>query len=567
MNINKTKDWQKYENGKKYNNSLKPNYYVQVDTNIAFYNGDQWRNVRANGMPTPVFNIIKRVIQFFVASLTASKIKIQYEPLAYSQEDENLNDDMYSSSIATAEVENLFDKFKMDNKIRDACFDAAIMGDVAAHMYFDTTKKPYGGAFGDVEGEICFELVDGSSIYFGNANNPNVENQPYIIIQGRDIAKNLEEEARRYENKVKVQKDNDTNYQAGDMSKIEVESDDFGKATYIIIYTKDKETGTIKVSKCTESVYMYENIDTGLTHYPIAWLVWENQKSQYHGRGVCSDIVPNQIFINRMFAMVMYHLMMSAFPKAVYDADKVSAWTNEIGAAIPLRNLAPGENIRNVAGYLEPGNMSAQIVQAIELAISYTKETIGITDAALGQGNPDNFRAIVAMQQQAAIPLENVKTNLYGWIEDIGKILLDMMGTYYGQRPIIVGGADEKHIEQFDFTTFKNMWLNVKSDVGAASYWSEITSVQTLDNLLDKGTIDVISYLESIPDGYISKKQELIDRLKAQMEQGQEQEEMYEQMAQFIEMLPPEVQQELEQLREQDPEQYEQTVMQMMQQQ
>ena len=55
--------------------------------------------------------------------------------------------------------------------------------------------------------------------------------------------------------------------------------------------------------------------------------------------------------------------------------------------------------------------------------------------------------------------------------------------------------------------------MELKLDVGASSYWSEIAAMQTMDNLLSQGKIDIVDYLERIPDGYIAKKQELIDKL------------------------------------------------------
>jgi hypothetical protein len=93
------------------------------------------------------------------------------------------------------------------------------------------------------------------------------------------------------------------------------------------------------------------------------------------------------------------------------------------------------------------------------------------------------------------------------------------MGTNYGIRPIIITKDGNKVEEKFDFSTFKNLWLNIKTDVGASSYWSEVASVQTLDNLLKQGLIEIIDYLESLPDGYLMHKQELIDKLKAKAEQ------------------------------------------------
>jgi hypothetical protein len=166
--------------------------------------------------------------------------------------------------------------------------------------------------------------------------------------------------------------------------------------------------------------------------------------------------------------------------------------------------------------------MSNQIIQTIELAMSYTKETLGISDAALGTIDPKNTSAIIAVQKSSAIPLENPKANLYEWIEDIGQILLDMMGTYYGQRPVVIEQQGVKGVAVFDFSTFKNTWLNVRADVGEASYWSEIASLQTLDTLLDREKIEFIDYLERVPDEYIPQKQELIGKIKQQIEAQQQ---------------------------------------------
>ena len=70
--------------------------------------------------------------------------------------------------------------------------------------------------------------------------------------------------------------------------------------------------------------------------------------------------------------------------------------------------------------------------------------------------------------------------------------------------------------EQFDFSVFKRLWLNISVDVGATTYYSEIAMVQTLDNLRHDGTLSVIDYLERMPDKLISRKQELIDALRKQ---------------------------------------------------
>lgn len=523
--MEKLKEWEYFVKGKQYNNKLDPPYYDTVKVNLDFYNDKQWRNLKAENIPKPQFNIIKRAVTFFVASIMSNKVKVNYEPLTYVEEDNS--PDLEGAEIANAEVENLFAKFDMESKLREVLTDGAVMGDKGAHIYFNREAKPYGND-SDVMGEIDFELIDGTNIYLGNPNNHliNTRVQPYVIISGRDTVENLKYEAKQYKQDMAEVEALTTDKNNEDMiGDIEIESDDYGKAQYIIFYKYDKEKKTILKTKCTDSAYIYKDVDTGLNEYPVAWFVWEKQKNQYHGKAVCTGMIPNQIFINRMFAMVMYHLMMSAFPKPIYDSSKIPNWNNEIGTAIAVDNASFEGGIKSVATYLEPANMSNQIVQVLELAMNYTKETLGINDAMLGNINPEQAsgKSIVATVQQATVPLENNKANLFQFVKDIGKILLDMIGTYYGFRPIVLTTPQGKEMVNFDFSVFKDMGLKTKCEVGPGSYWSELAGVQTLDNLFQQGSIDIIDYLESIPEGYIPDKEKLIDKIKLRQEQALQQ--------------------------------------------
>lgn len=309
---------------------------------------------------------------------------------------------------------------------------------------------------------------------------------------------------------------------------------------------KKKIVNTVHVTKATRSAIIYEDVDTGLSRYPIAWGNWEKQKNQYHGRALITGLLPNQIFINSMFATAMRHMQLMAFPKTIYNADLISSWSNEVGQAIGVHGLQPGTAIQQVAQNLQPSNMSSQIFELIDKTLAYTKECLGATDAQMGQSRIDNTSALMVLQTNAEVPLENIRAGEYEWVEDIAAILLDMMGTYYGKRPVVieqtfeepVDGPDgapmidpmtglmktqqvvRKVVQEFDFNKFKDMFLNVRVDVGATTYFSEIAMTQTLDNLRKDGTLDVIQYLERIPDKLIPKKQELLDELKGRIAQG-----------------------------------------------
>ena len=161
-----------------------------------------------------------------------------------------------------------------------------------------------------------------------------------------------------------------------------------------------------------------------------------------------------------------------------------------------------------------------------------TQSLTGATAAALGNTRPDNTSAIIALQKAASIPSELTKQNLYQSIEDLGRIYLDFMANYYGIREVDVAAdkagaliepgavefaqmpSDSLVRVTFDFAELLGVPMRLRLDVGASSYWSEIASMQTLDNLLQLQMIDIVDYLERIPDGYVTKRQELLQKYK-----------------------------------------------------
>lgn len=60
-------DWVLYEKGREHHCSLE--LYEKAATNERFYRGDQWQGVQASGLPAPVFNVFKRVIDYYVSNI------------------------------------------------------------------------------------------------------------------------------------------------------------------------------------------------------------------------------------------------------------------------------------------------------------------------------------------------------------------------------------------------------------------------------------------------------------------------------------------------------------------
>ena len=605
-----TNVWKYYERGKAYNNSLVPNQYNVVRTNTEFFIGNQWQNLpqspAMSRLPKPTFNILKRVASLFIASLSSSAVTVRLEPLAHYDGSGIAGPDDDVAAFANASVNNLLEKLNFDYRLREALYDGAQTGDYCAHFYWDATAQPFGTRLGPHRGEIGMELVDGINVMFGNPNEFDIQKQPYVIVVGRDTAMNLRremEQFRRTRNGMAsgtaatksdeslVQADSENWDFAGVGGRTEAQADDdVGKVLYCYMYTKvqkeqemiDPKTGltvmepelgpdgmpkyeedangllipkmvpaketvtTVRVTKATRSTIIYEDVDTGLSLYPIAWGNWERQKNQYHGRALVTGLLPNQISINKLFASAIRHVDLMAFPKTVYNADLISSWNNEIGQAIGVHGIQPGQSIHQVAYNLQPSDMSNQVFALIDKAMAYTKECLGTTDAQMGNVKPENTSALMVLNTNAEVPLENIRAGEYEWLEDCCKIILDMQGTLYGKRPVIMSkvfkdlviGDDGvpvidpmtgrmktqevtyKVVEEFDFSQLKNVALSMKIDAGATTYFSEIAMTQTLDNLRRDGTLDVIQYLERLPDKLIPRKKELIDELRGRIAQG-----------------------------------------------
>jgi hypothetical protein len=400
----------------------------------------------------------------------------------------------------------------------------------------------------------------------GNPNSRDVQSQPFIQIAGRDMVRNLQEEAKEVAETMEedIISDNDTEQQASKYGQIELEdiqSDDGkdnGKATYVITYTKKKvdeefeteeleEDGETKkkskrkvtrvfASKCTQGSYIYKDIDLGVELYPVALGNWELQRNTYHGMSFVQAIIPTQIFINRAFGMAMKNTIDTSFPIFAYDKKMMSGKSNNVSTQIGL-DLIPGQRVQDAAAFIAPSSMSAQVINMIELSKNYMAETVGANDALLGNVNPEQASgaSIAAASKQSGIPLENPKTNMYNWREDIARIFLDQVSHLYGKRPVMMENEDGMlEVQEFDFDTLQGMYKQVKIEVGPSTYWSELAVIQTLDNLLDRGLIELIDYLERMPEGYIKDKQGLIDALTQQTK------DVANDREQFVASLPPE---------------------------
>ena len=511
--------WKRFEKGYSFNENI--GLYDQVTVNENFFIGNQWEGVEANGLPTPTYNMFKRVINFQVSTITSDNLVIRAIPMP-STSKLTMKELEKIADIVSQQFAAIIKRNRIVAKNREFLRNAAVCGDGCMHFYFDPTIE--NGQ--DVKGEIVAEIIDNLRVMFGNPNCRDVQRQPFIIIYRREMVDEVQYRAEQYK-EAGLCEIEDIESIKPDSDKFQNKYDNFtdDKVTVVTYYFRNRDTGTIWCIEATEQGILREAYDTEYTLYPLIWINWDYVRDCYHGQAMVTGLLANQKFINKMFALVGISLLTTAFPKVIYDRNRISRWDGSVGTAVGVQG-----NVDQVAKVLDGASISPQIAQFIELSFDKTHSLLGASDVAMGDSRPDNTSAIIALQRAANTPMELTKQNDYQCLEDAGRIWIDIMSVRYGTRMVEMSMDMDKAGEQplgmnlpqqdftqpFDFSKLKEIPLTIEQEAGASSYWSEMASMQTMDNLMMNNMITKKQYVERLPNGYIPKKQELLDDFAAE---------------------------------------------------
>lgn len=491
--------------------------YEAVTRQENFYSGKHWEGVNAPDMEKPVLNFTHRVISYLIAMLVADDIGVNLTPFRKSAQREAM------CKVLSGEIERAVERSRMKAEAREALRSCAVDGDCAIYFYLDGDRKTGEAA----KGEVACELIENTKSIFGNPYDHRVERQPYILLvrrrqlqEARELAK---ENGAGEETLDKIRPDNDSQY--GD---VDSRADDL--VTCILKLWKEDET--VHWKEICRGAELQAERDTNYRRYPIAWMPWETVRGCYHGHSAMEGMIPNQIFVNKLWAMMMIQVKNMAFPKIVFNNTLIKRWTNKVGDAIGVA----GDVDKAIAQNIRGGDFSAQAMELVEKTIAYTKDYMGANDVALGNVQPDNTSAIIAVQKASSAPLELQRLAYFQLMEDCVRIILEIMRCDYGIRTVTVDGETAaelglltmqegapvpEHVEmQLDFSGMDLDEMELNVDVGTSSYWNEITQQQSADNLLKAGIIkDAVDYVERIPDKWVKNKAGLLKKLKEQQQQ------------------------------------------------
>lgn len=456
---------------------------IDEDTAKAyrFYEGDQWYGLESGGEQMPVYNFISPVVRYKTAMVAQNSISICYSAPTKAPRDQAVCTQL--SRLALAKWEEL----KMDSKCWDAVKASMIAGD--SYMYF----------YDDIGSA---QVIDRTDIFFADETQPDILKQDYIFIKERVSVDAVRREAIK----------NGVSEKSAAMIMPDSDDEDVtaGKCTCVLkMWISGGALHFLRFTK--ECIYAPEQVIDGLDCYPVAALICSPTRKNARGRGEVLPLAPNQIEINRNLARRILNAKLTAYSRLVYASDRISnpKALTEVGTAIEVDGGGVG-TINDAVSYLTPSSMSPDAKTLSDELLAVTKELSGAGDAALGAIDPTKASgsAIIAVRDQAAIPLNEQTSRFRQFCEDIARIWYKLWAVYNPDGLIL---PDESEVSAAEL---KLLCPDVRVDISNTSPFSKYARESALERLFSMGSITFEEYVDALGDDSTVPKAALMQIVK-----------------------------------------------------
>lgn len=519
--------WEKY---KKASNFQDENNLIKKSNKCwKMYLGDQWYGLD-NSEGLPVVNFVEPVVNYKISTVCKKVMTAHYADVEGNSEYNDIYDKLNTNFASNWERGN------MDTVAWQTLKHAAIVGD--GYTYWGT------------EDLTKTQVLPCTAILLGDEQQPDIQKQPYIMIRERlfveDVKKMAVENGIAPEKAAELTADEDNDFLIGNDKDLDYDNDD-GKITSVLYF--EKKDGIVWTGRAVEGLE-YEPLhpmtptkngqammDKGLKSYPIANIIWQDIPNSARGQGEVKKLIPNQVEVNKTYARRAEATKMYAYPRMAYMANSIKnpEDLNKVGVAIGMNEGSTGQSIQQLISYLMPASSSPDAKTLSDDLMQTTRDLAGAGDTSMGQIDPTRVSgtAIVAIQEQAALTLNEQVAKYKQYVEDIARLWFDLLIAYNPNGIPIKRDMTEE--EEFEATNGGEIVLTaeekvvpdkimpeelemlrpeVKVDVSSNTQWSKNDEQTADDNLLANGHITFDEYVDLIPDGGILQKNLLQEIVK-----------------------------------------------------
>ena len=451
-----TKFWRRYQKGLDYLDTK--NLLNRTNMCWNFFLGKQWEGLETDGEYPPFLNFIHPNVMRKVTTIYTNRMSVNYTDMEGRTDLQPVYERL--SQMFSAKWE----KSNEDTLCRQTVKHGNITGD--GIQYFPT---------GNVED---VQILNCTDVLYGDESEPNVQRQPYIIIQERRSVAEVKEMARKNgisEDEIAlITADRDTDNVLGNTDEVEnADSSDSMKVTLITHFEKKKESLTeavyeededgnrvgrlmetgerdvVWVAKCTKNAMVMEEQPLkgtpseieqrngrqgrALSLYPIVKFSWEEAPNDARGVSQVECLIPNQILVNKTLARRSMVTENTAYPRMAYDETMISNPDDLLKVGMPIAVTSGGaQSVNQAVSYLNPATHSPEPKQLTDDLLEITQELSGSGDTTMG--NIDLQRvaasAIVAVNDKAESMHDETVANLELFTEDLANLWVELWQVY-----------------------------------------------------------------------------------------------------------------------------------------
>lgn len=519
-----------YQQGLEYQRRMKfPHDWAEYDD---FKASRQWPapTKRTADMPRPVINITRYIVKNKKSNVLAQPVRMIFSagqlPDEYGQIAAQLAQGARDFTDFTAIV---WDSVRQDRLNRQAVEDGATVGTGIWYYYWDPALKGGNGLW--ETGGIAGETIDAINFFCANPQDRDVQRQPWAMISSReDTDALISKAAANGQDTTNILPDSDT--AAENYTAAQTEMDEARKTTcltkfYHVALDPKKPAAGYQVywTKVTVSGSVIQPpmplTPPGSTYqmqlYPLEVFNWYERKKCIFGIGEIEGIIPTQRALNFSYGMMLLSIEKTAWPSLLAKEGVFTKKPTNVPGEVLWYSGAESDP----AEYLQPPNFTTMPISVSDKLVDMTRTVTGTTEVMSGEAISANMAAsaIIALQNQAKIPIEDIQDNFYDCVKGIGRIWEEFYKAYYSQ-PRIITGTDQTTGEpagrKFVGTDYAGLSFGLDIDVGPASQYSDTLVISTLDNLLGQKIISSAQYAKYMPDSVFPQglRQEIVDKAK-----------------------------------------------------
>ncbi len=463
--------YREYREGVEYKSQLgKRGSFEQNRMNARFYNGDQWYGASVGrDKPLVRHNIIRQIGDYKMGMLTKRPVAVRFfadgvcDTPATRRKTGELKRKLSEGSLKTLQgldtkeeaglvcdaLEHYFDalsqKLHLRQKTDEVLRQSFITGTGFLYTYWDQPTDLQAG-------ELSCEVLSTDRIFFGDNTADSIEEQPYMLIVTRRPVEQVKSLTARFAGKL----------QAG---RIEPDHPGSSKVTvFTRLYKESTVKGrTVWAISTTKQAVVRPAFDTHLHRYPVTMLRWEKKNERLLGESEITNLIPNQIAINRLITANVWASMSMGMPLMTVNGDTVPGdITNDPGQIIKV--YGSNEDVAGAVHYVTPPDFSGDFRENIKDLISQTISGCSAGGLLFKELAYNNTAAIEAMQQSTEIALSPLNNRYLGFFEDTALVWLDFWMTRYTERSLCLEDENGRWYFPFDAARYESLRLCVRAE-------------------------------------------------------------------------------------------------------